>query len=162
PPDDRSAGYERGTAISKAWVQATTDGAIETAAYVAANLTDLSGVKSDATDRKAKLQEYCVKFAERAFRRPLTPEQQKLFVERQFEVAKDPETAVKRVILLVMHSPRFLYREPDAAGDSYDVASRLAFGLWDSPPDEELLKAASNGKLQTRADVVREAERMLK
>src|SRR5262249_418874 len=54
PPDDRSAGYERGTAISKAWVQATTDGAIETAAYVSANLAELSGVRSDAADRKAK------------------------------------------------------------------------------------------------------------
>ena len=31
PPDDRSTGYERGTSISKAWEQATTDAAIETA-----------------------------------------------------------------------------------------------------------------------------------
>ena len=29
PPDDRSVGYERGTSISKAWDQATTDAAIE-------------------------------------------------------------------------------------------------------------------------------------
>src|SRR5205823_893970 len=48
PADDRSAGYERGTAISKEWVQATTDGAIETASYVAANLAELTGIKSDA------------------------------------------------------------------------------------------------------------------
>ena len=72
PPDDRSAGYERGTAVSKEWVQATTDGAIETASYVAANLAELTGVRNDAADRKTLLQEYCVKFAERAFRRPLT------------------------------------------------------------------------------------------
>ncbi|HZU36212.1 MAG TPA: PA14 domain-containing protein, partial [Gemmataceae bacterium] len=31
PPDDRSVGYERGTSISRAWDQATTDGAIEVA-----------------------------------------------------------------------------------------------------------------------------------
>lgn len=161
PPDDRSAGYERGTAISKAWVQATTDGAIETAAYVSANLADLSGVRNDAADRKAKLQENCVKFAERAFRRPLTAEQEKLFVDRQFEVAKDPEMAVKRVVMLVMHSPRFLYREADGVDDAYDVASRISFGLWDSSPDAELIRAAKDGKLKTRADVVREAERML-
>ena len=36
-------------------------------------------------------------------------------IDRQFEAAKDPETAVKRVVLLVMHSPRFLYREMAAA-----------------------------------------------
>ena len=29
PPDDRSVGYERGTSVSKAWDQATTDAAIE-------------------------------------------------------------------------------------------------------------------------------------
>src|SRR5207244_970000 len=34
PPDDRNAGYERGTAVSRAWVQATTEGAIETANYM--------------------------------------------------------------------------------------------------------------------------------
>jgi hypothetical protein len=161
PPDDRSAGYERGTAISKAWVQATTDGAVETANYVAAHLAELSGVRDDAPDRKARLRDYCVAFAQRAFRRPLTPEQKRLYVDRQFEAAKTPEGAVKRVVLLVLQSPRFLYREPGAGGDAYDVAARLAFGLWDSLPDQELLKAAAAGRLQTRADVVREAERML-
>jgi len=37
PPDDRSYGWERGTAISKAWDQATTAGAIDVASYVAAH-----------------------------------------------------------------------------------------------------------------------------
>jgi mono/diheme cytochrome c family protein len=161
PADDRSAGYERGTAVSKAWVQATTDGAIETAGYILANLADVTGVRNDAADRKAKLQDYCMKFAERAFRRPLTAEQKKLYVERQFELAKDSESAVQRVVLLVMHSPRFLYREPGGERDSYDVAARIAFGLWDSLPDQALLQAAAAGKLQTRGDVKREAERML-
>jgi len=161
PPDDRSAGYERGTAVSKAWVQATTDGALETASYVAANLVELSGVRNDAPKRKALLQDFCIQFAERAFRRPLTPEQKRLYIDRQFEVAQDLETAVKRVVLLVLHSPRFLYREPGAEGDAFDVASRLSFGLWDSLPDQELLKAAATGRLKTRADVLREAERML-
>jgi len=161
PPDDRSAGYERGTAVSKAWVQAATDGAIETANFVVANLADVSGVRGDATDRKAKLQDYCVKFAERAFRRPLTDEQKKLYVDRQFELAKDPEAAVQRVVLMVMHSPRFLYREAGGEGDAFDTASRIAFDLWDSLPDQELLKAAATGKLKTRDDVIREAERMM-
>jgi cytochrome c553 len=169
PPDDRSAGYERGTAVSKAWVQATVDGAIETTNYVAANLDELSGARADASDQKARLQDYCTTFVERAFRRPLTPEQRKLYVERQFEAAADPQTAVKRVVLLALQSPRFLYREPAAepaansasGGDAFDVAARLSFGLWDSLPDEELRKAAAEGRLKTRADVVRQAERMM-
>jgi cytochrome c553 len=165
PPDDRSAGYERGTAISKAWIQATSDGAIETAGYVTENLAELSGTGGKGGNRKALLQEFCVKFAERAFRRPLTAEQKKLYIERQFEVAPDADAAVKRVVLMVLQSPRFLYREigiaPEADGYAYDVASRISFGLWDSLPDPDLLKAAATGKLKTRADVVREAERMI-
>jgi prenyltransferase beta subunit len=169
PPDDRSAGYERGTAVSKEWLLATTDGAIATANYIVAHLPDLSGVKNDAANRKALLQDYCVKLTERAFRRPLTPDQKKLYIARQFDAAKDVETAVKRVVLLVLQSPRFLYREPASvapvadgdANDAFDVAARISFGLWDTLPDDELLKAAASGRLKTRADVAREAERML-
>jgi mono/diheme cytochrome c family protein len=162
PPDDRSAGYERGSALSKEWVQATSNGAIETAAYIAANLADLSGVRDDGPDRKAKLQAYCVKFAERAFRHPLTPDEKKLYVDRQFEAANDLTLAVTRVVLLVLQSPRFLYREPALDGGSaFDVAARISFALADTLPDQALVDAAAVGKLQTRADVVREVERLL-
>ncbi len=161
PPDDRNAGYERGTAVSRAWVQGTAEGAIEAANYVAAHLGEVSGVPRETADRKARLQSYCTAFAERAFRRPLTPEQKRLYVDRQFELAPDPELAVKRVVLLVLQSPRFLFREPGETVDGYSVASRLSFGLWYSLPDAELLKAAASGRLKTRADVAREAERML-
>ncbi len=159
PPDDRSVGYERGTSISKAWDSATTDGAIEVAAYVASHLKELAGVGDDSPDRDARLREFCRKFAERAFRRPLSAEQSERSIARQFAQAVDPELAVRRVVLLVLKSPRFLYREIDAP-DAFDVASRLSFGLWDSPPDEPLLKAASRGELGTRDQVVRQAERM--
>ncbi len=164
PADDRSAGYDRGTAVSKEWVQATSDGAIDTANYVMENLPDLSGIRPETPERKLRLKEYCVKFAERAFRRPLTDEQKALIVDRQFESAKDDDSAVKRVVLLVLQSPRFLYREPPsplAAGDDFDVASRISFGLLDSVPDVELLKAAAAGKLKTHADAAREAKRLL-
>jgi cytochrome c553 len=164
PPDDRNSGYERGTAVSRAWVQATTEGALETVAYVAAHLSELSGVPGDASNRKERLREYCLAFAERAFRRPLSAAQKRLFVDRPFEAASDPEAAVKRVVLLVLLSPQFLYREPGSAtagGDAYDVACRLSFALWDSLPDAELLRVAAAGRLKTRADVIREAERML-
>jgi hypothetical protein len=163
PPDDRSAGYERGTSISKAWDQATTDASIEVATYVVAHLKELSGASEDATDRNAKLREFCSKFAERAFRHPLTSEEKSLFIDRQFTDAPDLETAVKRVGLLVLKSPRFLYRETSyGRPSSYEVASRLSFGLWDSLPDDVLLKAAASGELVTRAHVAIQAERMIK
>ena len=75
PPDDRSIGYERGTSVSKAWDQSTTDAAIEVAAHVVERLRELAGVGQDAPDREAKLRQLCHRFAEQAFRRPLTPAQ---------------------------------------------------------------------------------------
>ena len=162
PPDDRSAGYERGTSVSKAWDLATTDAAIEAAGYVVAHLKELSGVSDDASDREVKLREFCGRFVERAFRRPLTAEQKAMFVERQFKDVPDLETAVKRVVLLVLKSPRFLYRETvHGKPDAYDVASRLSFGLWDSLPDSALLQAAASGQLATHDQVGAQAERMI-
>jgi hypothetical protein len=164
PADDRSAGYERGSGISKAWVQGTTDGALETANYVVAHLADVTGVRPDAKDRKEKLREWCARFAARAFRRPLAPEQKTIYVDRQFEKSPDPESAVKRSLLLVLQSPRFLYREPtivSRSGDAYDIADRLAFELWGTMPDDALMKAAAAGKLTTRDDVRRETWRMM-
>ena len=161
PPDDRSVGYERATTVSKAWDQATTDAAIEVAGYVAPRLRELAGVGDGAADREAKLRDFCRQFAERAFRRPLTDDQKQLYIDRQFAQVRDPDLAVKRVVLFVMKSPRFLYREVGGSGtDPYDVASRISFGLWDSLPDRPLLEAAANGQLATREQAARQAERM--
>jgi cytochrome c553 len=161
PPDDRSVGYERGTSVSKAWDQATTDGAIEVAGYVGSHLRELSGVGENDPEREKRLREFCLRFAERAFRRPLTDEQKGRYVDRQFADGRAPEMAVKRAVLLALKSPRFLYHEVDGGLDPYDVASRISFGLWDSLPDKELLQAAASGQLASREQVARQAERML-
>ena len=161
PPDDRSLGWERGNTVSKAWDQAATDAAVETAGYVIAHLRELSGVANDAGDRGPKLRDFCRRFVERAFRRPLTDEQKHLYIDHLFDAAPNPDTAVKRVVLLALLSPRFLYREVGGGPDAFDTASRLSFALWDSPPDQELLDAAAGGRLTTREQVAAQAERML-
>jgi hypothetical protein len=162
PPDDRSMGYERGTSISKEWDSATTDAAIETASFVGTKLKELAGVDEKAGDRKDKLREFCHRFAERAFRRPLTEEEKQLYVNRQFDESADLDLAVKRVVLLTLKSPRFLYREfGSAQGDAYDIASRLSFAMWDSLPDQQLLEAAKNNQLTNREQTLKQAERML-
>jgi hypothetical protein len=160
PPDDRSLGWERGTTVSKAWDQAATDAALETAGYVVSHLGELSGVRDGAADRGPRLRDFCKRFAERAFRRPLTDEEKRRFIDRPFETSPDPETAVKKVVLMVLLSPRFLYRELGGT-EQYDVAARLSFALWDSLPDQELLDAAAAGRLSTREQVSAQAERML-
>ena len=161
PPDDRSVGYERGTSISKAWEQATTDAAIETADYVAAHLRALSNVPDDDKERPRKIRDFALKFAERAFRRPLDNDQKARYVERQFKDVKDLDVAVKRVVMLVLKSPRFLYREVEGGDDAFNIAARISFGLWDSLPDNALREAAASGKLATREQVAQQTERML-
>ena len=162
PPDDRSIGYERGSSISKAWDQATTDGALEATSFVLENLRELAGVRIDEPNAGPRLREFCYKLAERAFRRPLSPEQRRLFVDRQFELAGETELAMKRALLLILKSPRFLYREvATPLPDAFDVASRISFGLWDSAPDDELLKAAATGQLHTREQISSQVHRML-
>lgn len=161
PPDDRSYGWVRGISVSRAWEEATTGGAIETAGYVALHLNELAGTRDGADDRDKKLRSFCRAFAERAFRQPLSKEQAEFFIDRQFAAAADVETAVKRVVLLVLKSPRFLFHELHERPDPYHVAERLALGLWDSIPDGELLKAAAEGRLETQQQVAQQAERML-
>ncbi|MBC8870352.1 MAG: DUF1592 domain-containing protein [Planctomycetes bacterium] len=161
PPDDRSYGWKRGTSVSKAWDHATTDAAIEAASYIADNLDGLAGTKHDAADRQEKLRTFCRTFCERAFRCPLTEDQNNIFVDHQFEATEDPHAAVKRVVLLTLKSPRFLFREVGDAPDHYRVANRLSFGLWDSIPDSELNRAAAEGRLATEEQVRQQARRML-
>ncbi len=160
PPDDRSYGWERGTAISEAWEGATTEAAIQTAGYIANRIDAFTGTREGDGNRAERVKAFCRTFADRAFRRPLTDEQAKWLIDKQFADAKNTENAVKRVVLLTLKSPRFLYREIGGP-DQFDVASRLSFGLWDSIPDEALLTAAREGKLSTKDEVAAQAERML-
>jgi hypothetical protein len=163
PPDDRSAGYERGVAASKAWDEAATEAALEAAAFIAQRVDELSGGGPAAgPEREAKLRCFLKELVERAFRRPLADGERELYIDRQFAKAADPDAAIKRVVILALKSPRFLSTE--VAGrtpDAYAVASRLAFALWDSLPDAALLKAAAAGRLASREQVAAEAERML-
>ncbi|MEX2216488.1 MAG: DUF1592 domain-containing protein [Phycisphaeraceae bacterium] len=163
PPDDRSMGYVRGTMVSKAWDEATTFAALEVADDVIRHLRSLAGRAATDGDAKDRLIDFGKRFAERAFRRPLTKEQQQFFVMRHFEGEKDLELAVKKVVLLALKSPRFLYHEAGTkTSDVYDIASRLSFGLWDSLPDDKLLEAAATGRLDSQAGILSELDRMMR
>ncbi|HVE40318.1 MAG TPA: DUF1592 domain-containing protein [Planctomycetota bacterium] len=161
PPDDRSMGYERGNMVSRAWDEATTQAALEVAGYIVPRLKTFAGTASDAPDAAKKLQAFCRRFVERAFRRPLSEAQQEIFVDRHFK-GDDLEMAVKKVILLALKSPRFLYREVGSEQpDAFDVASRISFGLWDTLPDAPILEAAASGKLATPEQITAQVERMV-
>ena len=77
------------------------------------------------------------------------------------------ETLLKALIL----SPEFIYRQEMGLGkqlpdgrrmlSAREMAFAISFALTDQPPDNQLLDAAKNGKLQTKEDVEREVRRML-
>lgn len=111
-------------------------------------------------------------FAARAFRRPLTnAELQPLTTVFEVGNAESYAKGVELVIQAVLQSPQFLYRvdslrapTPETGAialGGYEMASRLAFTLWGSVPDQELMAAADDGQLRTPADVEREARRLL-
>lgn len=85
-----------------------------------------------------------------------------MYVTRQFAAVNgDTDAGLTRVVLLALKSPRFLFREVGNSGDGFDTAARLAFALWDSTPDAELVAAAGKDQLKTPEQVRKQAERML-
>lgn len=144
PPDDRSDGYIRGTSVSREWDEATTFAAIEAADKLQAFLPEIAKIKKDdnAEQRREKLRGFCETFAFRAFRRPLDDVQKKTYIESHFEGNADADSAVKRSLLSILKSPRFLYREVTGEQDLYTQVSRLSFALHDSIPSKDLLTAA--------------------
>jgi hypothetical protein len=160
PPDDASMGYERGVSVSREWTEAVAKGGLQAAALLAPHLHEYAGTTATAPDRAEKLKAFTWRFAQLAYRRPLTVEQ-KADLAKIFVPAVTPEIAARRAVLHVLSSPHFLY---PATGpqDDYAVAARLALALWDSLPDEALLQAAVQGALKTPEQVRAQAQRMQK
>ena len=111
--------------------------------------------------------------ATRAFRRPvLDPEIDGLM--DLFALGEEQggfDIGVRTALQGVLASPDFVFRfeepAPDARpGEAYPVdglglASRLSFFLWGRPPDAELVKAASDGRLAQPETFDAQLERML-
>ncbi len=159
PPDDGSIGYERGASVSREWTEAIAKGALQVSGMIGPHLFTLAGTKADAPDRGEKLKAFTLRFAQMAYRRPLTDEQKADLTAIYASVA--PEVAAKRAFIFTLSNPAFLY-PGIGPQDDHAVASRLALTLWDSVPDAALLQAAAAGKLKDAAQVRLQAQRMMK
>lgn len=164
PPDDASTGFERGTSISRAWTQSITSASLRAADHILKHLPGLTGIRENRKPEEnlELARKFTTTFVERAFRRPLSDAEKKLYVDQQLSNSPDLELGVKRIVLLTLASPRFLYvnqgqRKPDA----HEIASRLSFALWDSLPDAKLLEAARQDELDTPERVRAQARRMV-
>ncbi|MDB2430486.1 DUF1592 domain-containing protein, partial [Akkermansiaceae bacterium] len=143
-----------------------TNSAIEITNHIFEDIDRLSRSKPTDKDRHQKLRDFCATIAERAFARPLTAEQRKLYVDAVFEQSKDDtDRALKRSLLFTLTSPYFLYpdlnRNAEGKPDQYTLASKLALTLWDSLPDKPLLDAARNGHLAKENQINPRIDKML-
>lgn len=132
-------------------------------------------VPCDAADDGCK-GEFVASFGQRAFRRPLSADEQERFealFDRGAELVGSGDAFADGVSLVVeamLQSPQFLYRTEQSsevaadgtiALDGWEVASRLSYFLWNTMPDAELFQAAADGSLVTREGLRSQVNRLL-
>jgi mono/diheme cytochrome c family protein len=126
-------------------------------------------------DRTAAARQILERFATRAYRRPVKPDEvARLLKLFQFaDQAQEPfERSVQHALKAVLVSPQFLFRiERDADPNNpeaihpvsqHELATRLSYFLWSTMPDEELTRLADQGKLREPGVLSAQVRRMLK
>jgi hypothetical protein len=128
-----------------------------------------------ASNEAACAHQFVDAFAAKAFRRPLESGEHDPFIALYdgARTGSDPldfNTAIAAVISAVLQSPQFLYQleigTPTATAGvrkltSYEVASKLSYLYWDSPPDAALMTKASANMLADSNAVSTEAQRLM-
>lgn len=123
----------------------------------------------DESEIEAHVRKSIYAFVEKAFRRPPTEAEMQKYVgvyERQVQV----EPAIRALLSAykeILCSPRFFYlglpgKGSDNANQNFKLAERLAFFLWCSVPDQELLQLASSGNLKTPSVLAAQVDRMIR
>lgn len=105
-------------------------------------------------------------FGTRAFRRPLTQDEQIRYEEVFRKAAHGNGTfysGAQVVIEAILQSPKFLFQiQGGSQHRAWAVASRLSYFLWDTMPDATLLDSAASGTLLKPAGLKASIDRMLK
>ncbi len=136
-------------------------------------LEAMSCAPSSASD--ACLRDFVADLGLRAWRRPMSEAELTKYTDLLASLSNiydgDPVKGAELTVAAILQSPFFMYRvelgtpldvDPDTRKfDGYEMASRLAFVLWERGPDKALLDAAANGELTTEASVREHALRML-
>ena len=112
--------------------------------------------------------EHLQKFATKAWRRPIIQEELLPYLKSyQSEIAagETVHSSYQVALLGVLTSRNFTYivegeTKPRERLNGWELASRLSYFLWSSMPDEQLMKAASEGKL-TQDALTAQVDRML-
>jgi len=149
----------------------------------------LRELEREKSASEPKHLEAMLRFATRAYRRPLTAAEREDLLGYYRTLRANNELshqdAIRQSLVSVLMSPDFLYRfdllESSTAQkplnrtvafntgvaesrplSSYALASRLSYFLWSSMPDDELLRHAAAGDLPRRDVLLAQTHRMLK
>jgi hypothetical protein len=117
-----------------------------------------------STDPIADARRLLGGFMNRALRRAVSTDEIEPYVhlvEQRLAAKECFEDAMKRAYVAILTSAAFLFHPSDVASDQTALASRLAYWLWDSPPDEPLQSAAASGRLADPAVLRAEVDRLL-
>ena len=105
------------------------------------------------------------RFAARAFRRPLEPDELKAYAELAEPLLAEGRPfidAVRVPLRAILSAPPFLYHETSPGElDDFALATRLSYFLWRSMPDDVLLARAGEGRLSDPTVLAAEVDRML-
>ena len=141
-------------------------------AYFTAMLAEIRWVERARLSAEPSHLDALLRFAQRAYRRPLTPaEREDLLAFYRTSRKEDKlshEEALRDALASVLLAPHFLYRLHQAEAGAgtrplsdYELASRLSYFLWSSMPDAELLAHAASGDLHQPPVLTAQARRML-
>ena len=118
------------------------------------------------TDPEIYVRHVIQSFMTRAYRRPVSEEEVDLFAKVYELVSTDLETmeaAMRETLSMVLISPQFLYHTEwnEATDPHFAMASRLSYFLWASMPDAELIRLATEKRLDDPGVIQQQVLRML-
>ena len=166
PPDLRADGFK-----NTAYNLNVDLGHVEAYARLAEAVVARIDVAAFTGDGATLTDEQITKIAKRILRGPISEHELGLYrrlAAAVTEAGGSIEDAAGYVTEAMLQSPHFLYRIEQQRGDgtawpvdAHELASRLSYILWGSPPDEALMAAADAGELYDRIEVERHVQRML-
>lgn len=157
PPDDRSYGFERGISVDRDWDESVTSAILEFASLAYSELWPAyqHRHRERNLDSRDLLAEFLGELISVAFRSRIDAEMSAWLVQKQLQAEPNDSEAIKRVLLLGLKSPRFLYPQLNSGqSESARIGSSLAWIMLDSlPVDQRLKSAIDQGELQTEQQV---------
>ncbi len=126
---------------------------------------------SDQVSQREAAQAIIASFAHKAWRRPVTDDEVNRLIplfDAALQRGASFAVAVREPLKAILISPNFLFVVESEAPEGgvqrltqHQLATRLALFIWSSVPDEELLRQADEGKLDTDEQVLAQTRRLL-